>query len=126
MADPERAQSILAGIADAGIRVSIDDFGTGHSSLAYLKDLPVQEVKIDRSFIADMSVSRNNGMIAKATIQLVHSLGLQVVAEGVEDAEVDSELRGLGCDYAQGYFYGKPQPLEAVERLLSSGAQEAA
>ena len=126
MADPERARSILAGIADAGVRVSIDDFGTGHSSLAYLKDLPVKEVKIDRSFIADMSVSRNNRMIAKATIQLVHSLGLQVVAEGVEDPEVHSELRGLGCDYAQGYYYGKPQPLAAVEELLAGEALEAA
>ena len=126
MADPERAQSILARIAAAGVRVSIDDFGTGHSSLAYLKDLPVQEVKIDRSFIADMSVSRNNRMIAKATIQLVHSLGLQVVAEGVEDAQVHSELRGLGCDYAQGYFYSRPQPLEAVEELLASAARCAA
>ena len=126
MADPERAQAILAAIAGAGVRVSIDDFGTGHSSLAYLKDLPVQEVKIDRSFIADMSVSRNNRMIAKATIQLVHSLGLQVVAEGVEDANVHSELRGLGCDYAQGYLYGKPQPLEAVEALLAGGVREAA
>jgi EAL domain-containing protein (putative c-di-GMP-specific phosphodiesterase class I) len=126
MADPERARSILTDIAGAGIRISIDDFGTGHSSLAYLKDLPVHEVKIDRSFIADMSVSRNNRMIAKATIQLVHSLGLQVVAEGVEDADVHSELRGLGCDYAQGYFYGRPQPLEAVERLLSTHEQAAA
>ncbi len=126
MADPERAQSILARIAAAGVRVSIDDFGTGHSSLAYLKDLTVQEVKIDRSFIADMAVSRNNRMIAKATIQLVHSLGLQVVAEGIEDAQVHSELRGLGCDYGQGYLYGRPQPLEAVEELLAGAAREAA
>lgn len=126
MADPDRARLILAAIADAGVRVSIDDFGTGHSSLSYLKDLPVQEVKIDRSFIADMSVSRNSRMIAKATIQLVHSLGLEVVAEGVEDANVHSELRGLGCDYAQGYLYGKPQPLAAVAELLADGAREAA
>lgn len=126
MADPDRARSVLVEIADAGMQVSIDDFGTGHSSLAYLKDLPVREVKIDRSFIADMSMSRNNRMIAKAMIQLVHSLGLQVVAEGVEDPEVHSELRGLGCDYAQGYLYGRPQPLEAVERLLSSRVEQAA
>jgi diguanylate cyclase (GGDEF)-like protein len=126
MADPDRARSVLAEIADAGIHISIDDFGTGHSSLAYLKDLPVREVKIDRSFIADMSMSRNNRVIAKAMIQLVHSLGLQVVAEGVEDPEVHSELRGLGCDYAQGYLYGRPQPLEAVERLLSSDVEQAA
>jgi len=125
MADPERARSILDDIAKAGIHISIDDFGTGHSSLAYLKDLPVDEVKIDRSFIADMSVSRNSRMIAKATIQLVHSLGLRVVAEGVEDAEVHSELRGLGCDYAQGYYYGRPQSLESVEQLLADGVQQA-
>jgi diguanylate cyclase (GGDEF)-like protein len=126
MADPERARSILAQIAATGVRLSIDDFGTGHSSLAYLKDLPVQEVKIDRAFIADMSVSRNNRMIAKATIQLVHSLGLEVVAEGVEDEEVHSELLGLGCDYAQGYFYGRPQPLAAAEELIAGDAREAA
>jgi len=126
MADPDRARAILAQIATAGVRVSIDDFGTGHSSLAYLKDLPVHEVKIDRSFISDMSVSRNNRMIAKATIQLVHSLGLQVVAEGVEDPEVHSELRGLGCDYAQGYFYGRPQPLRAVELMLAASTMQAA
>ena len=126
MADPERARSILVDIAGAGIHISIDDFGTGHSSLAYLKDLPVHEVKIDRSFIADMATSRNNRMIAKATIQLVHSLGLQVVAEGVEDVEVHSELRGLGCDYAQGYFYGQPESLEAVEQLLAADTLQAA
>lgn len=126
MADPERARSILDDIAKAGIHISIDDFGTGHSSLAYLKDLPVDEVKIDRSFIADMSVSRNSRMIAKATIQLVHSLGLRVVAEGVEDAAVHSELRGLGCDYAQGYYYGRPQSLESVEQLLADGVRQAA
>ncbi|MGH3066307.1 MAG: putative bifunctional diguanylate cyclase/phosphodiesterase [Gaiellaceae bacterium] len=126
MADPERARSILDDIAKAGIHISIDDFGTGHSSLAYLKDLPVDEVKIDRSFIADMSVSRNSRMIAKATIQLVHSLGLRVVAEGVEDPEVHSELRGLGCDYAQGYYYGRPQSLESVAQLLADGVRQAA
>jgi EAL domain-containing protein (putative c-di-GMP-specific phosphodiesterase class I) len=83
-------------------------------------------VKIDRSFISDMSVARNNRMIAKATIQLVHSLGLEVVAEGVEDAEVHSELRGLDCDYAQGYLYGRPQPLHALDALLAANAQRAA
>jgi diguanylate cyclase (GGDEF)-like protein len=126
MSDPERAQFILAELAEAGVHVSIDDFGTGHSSLAYLKDLPVHEVKIDRSFISDMSVSPSNHMIAKATIQLVHSLGLLVVAEGVEDVEVHRELRKLGCDYAQGFLYGRPQPLQAVELMLAADDQEAA
>jgi diguanylate cyclase (GGDEF)-like protein len=126
MADPERALAILSRIAGAGVRVSIDDFGTGHSSLAYLKDLPVHEVKIDRSFVSGMALSRNNRMIVKATIQLVHSLGLQVVAEGVEDGQVDSELRGLGCDYAQGYLYGRPQPVEAWGGLLATLRRRAA
>lgn len=126
MADPERAQSVLAELAGAGVRVSIDDFGTGHSSLAYLKDLPVCEVKIDRSFISDMGVSRDNRMITKATIQLVHGLGLLVVAEGVEDAKVHNELLRLGCDYAQGFHYGRPQPLQAAEQMLASQDREAA
>jgi len=120
IADAERAQSVLARIAATGVRVSIDDFGTGHSSLAYLKDLAVDEVKIDRSFISDMTVTRQNRMIVRAMLQLAHSLGLDVVAEGVEDLEVHHELRALGCDTAQGYLYGAPQPLSAIPELLSS------
>ena len=120
MADPERAQEVLERIVATGVRISIDDFGTGHSALAYLKDLPVGEVKIDRSFVSDMALSHSSRMIVKATVQLAQSLGLQVVAEGVEDAETHSALRRLGCDYAQGYLYGKPLSgdlvLEALER----------
>lgn len=126
MADPERARRILDRIVATGARVSIDDFGTGHSSLAYLKELPVHEVKIDRSFIADMALSRSNRMIVKATVQLAQSLGLQVVAEGVENAETHSALRGLGCDYGQGYFYGKALPADEVAALLARPNVEAA
>ena len=116
MGDPERVKSVLDRIVATGVRVSIDDFGTGHSSLAYLKDLPVHEVKIDRSFISDMAVSPHDRLIVQATIQLAHSLGFQVVAEGVETVEVRNALREMGCDYAQGFFYGRPQPAETVTR----------
>jgi diguanylate cyclase (GGDEF)-like protein len=120
MADPERAKAILDDIVAIGIRVSIDDFGTGHSSLAYLKDLPVHEVKIDRSFIFGMAASPHDRLIVQATIQLAHSLGFQVVAEGVETAEVTNALREMGCDYAQGYFYGRPEPAEAVNHAAQA------
>jgi diguanylate cyclase (GGDEF)-like protein len=126
MADPERAKEVLERIVATGVRVSVDDFGTGHSSLAYLKDLPVGEVKIDRSFISDMALSRSDRMIVKATVQLAHSLGLQTVAEGVEDPKTHTELRGLGCDYGQGYLYGKPLPGELVREALERRDVEAA
>jgi diguanylate cyclase len=126
MADPDRARRILERIVATGARVAIDDFGTGHSSLAYLRELPVHEIKIDRSFITDMTVSRSNRMIVKATVQLAQSLGLQIVAEGVENAETHSALRGLGCDYAQGYLYGRALPADAVADLLAPRDAEAA
>jgi diguanylate cyclase (GGDEF)-like protein len=124
MGDPERAKAILDDIVATGVRVAIDDFGTGHSSLAYLKDLPVHEIKIDRSFISGMAASPHDRLIVQATIQLAHSLGFQVVAEGVETVEVRNALREMGCDYAQGYFYGRPEPAEAVIRAAQ--AREAA
>lgn len=124
MGDPERAKAILDDIVATGVRVAIDDFGTGHSSLAYLKDLPVHEVKIDRSFISGMAASPHDRLIVQATIQLAHSLGFQVVAEGVETVEVRNALREMGCDYAQGFLYGRPEPAETVIR--STPTREAA
>ena len=126
MADPERAQSVLERIASTGVRISIDDFGTGHSSLTYLKSLPAHELKIDMSFVSGMTVSRQDRMIVLATIHLAQSLGLRVVAEGVETHEVHNALRALGCDYAQGFLYGRPQPAEEAASLLSNGTREAA
>lgn len=126
MAAPDRARSILNRIVVAGIQVSIDDFGTGHSSLAHLKNLPAHEVKIDRSFISDMTVSTHDRMIVLAAIQLGHSLGLRIVAEGVETKAVHDALVEQGCDQAQGYLYGSPEPAEAVTSMLSSGGLEAA
>jgi diguanylate cyclase (GGDEF)-like protein len=126
MADPERAQAVLERIAATGIRISIDDFGTGHSSLAYLKSLPAHELKIDKSFVSGLMVSRQDRMIVHATIHLAQSLGLQVVAEGVETQEVHNTLRSLGCDRAQGYLYGRPLPADEAESLIRPETLEAA
>ena len=122
MGDPERAKAILDDIVATGVRVAIDDFGTGHSSLAYLKDLPVHEVKIDRSFISGMAVSPHDRLIVQATIPLAHSLGFQVVAEGVETVEVRDALREMGCDYAQGYLLSKPLPGPELLELVRNWA----
>ena len=91
-----------------GLQLSIDDFGTGYSSLAYLKRLPVREIKIDKSFVRDMARDENDAVIVKSTIDLGHNLGLKVVAEGVESEKIYGTLAAMGCDYAQGYFLSKP------------------
>jgi EAL domain-containing protein (putative c-di-GMP-specific phosphodiesterase class I) len=118
MADPQRAGATLERIVSTGVRVSIDDFGTGHSSLAYLKNLPVHEVKIDRSFIAPLTVSPHDRLIVHAMIELAHNLGLQVDADGVETDAIDAALRQLDCDQAQGYLYARPQPAVNFTSLL--------
>jgi diguanylate cyclase (GGDEF)-like protein len=110
MADPFRAMSVLRRLSEMGVKLSIDDFGTGYSSLAYLKRLPVDAVKIDKSFVLGMSADDNDGAIVRSTIDLARNLGLRVVAEGVETSEIWTELRGLGCDVAQGYLISKPVP----------------
>jgi diguanylate cyclase (GGDEF)-like protein len=118
MADPAHALQIIAGLRAMGLRIAIDDFGTGYSSLGYLKRLPVDELKIDRSFIRDLATDKDDLAIVRSTIGLGHDLGLSIVAEGVEDAATWELLRGLGCDVAQGYFMGRPMTAEAfVEEL---------
>jgi diguanylate cyclase (GGDEF)-like protein len=106
MANPALALTILTGLHDLGIPLSIDDYGTGYSSMAYLRRLPVDELKVDRSFVADMS--GNGAVLVRSAIDLGHNLGLTVVAEGVETAAHVTTLRSLGCDVAQGYHYARP------------------
>jgi EAL domain-containing protein (putative c-di-GMP-specific phosphodiesterase class I) len=108
MADHRRATTILSRLSKMGVRLSIDDFGTGYSSLAYLQELPVDAIKIDKSFVMDMGTDEGNATIVHSTIDLGHNLHLEVVAEGVESQASYDKLAELGCDYAQGYFLSKP------------------
>jgi diguanylate cyclase (GGDEF)-like protein len=108
MEDPAHAQKVLDRLAELGVKLSIDDYGTGYSSLSYIMRLPVQELKIDRSFISRMASDEEVSTIVRSTIDLGHNLGLKVVAEGVEDQSAWNILRSLGCDDAQGYFMSKP------------------
>jgi len=110
MDDPQRAEATLYKLAEQGFKLSIDDFGTGFSSLAYLKRLPVNELKIDKSFVMGMDQDENDAKIVRSTIDLAHNLGLTVVAEGVESQTLLDQLRELRCDEAQGYFIAKPMP----------------
>lgn len=113
MDDPQRAEATLNKLAAMGFKLSIDDFGTGYSSLAYLKRLPVSELKIDKSFVMGMSNDSNDAKIVRSTVDLAHNLGLSVVAEGVEDQAILSALRELQCDEAQGYYISRPMPAQA-------------
>ena len=110
MDDPQRAQNTLHILSDRGFKLSIDDFGTGYSSLAYLKSLPVDELKIDKSFVMNMESDEDDAKIVRSTIDLAHNLGLTVVAEGVENTLIWDQLKALECDEAQGYFMSKPIP----------------
>ncbi|WP_016832394.1 EAL domain-containing protein [Herbaspirillum lusitanum] len=110
MDDPVRAQLTLERLHAMGVELAIDDFGTGYSSLAYLKRLPVDELKIDKSFVMNMEHDADDAKIVKSTIDLGHNMGLRVVAEGLETLAVWNLLRQMGCDQAQGYFMSKPMP----------------
>ena len=110
MDDPQRAEATLNRLNECGFKLSIDDFGTGYSSLAYLKRLPVDQLKIDKSFVMAMEKVNGDAMIVRSTIDLAHNLSLTVVAEGVENAVVYNLLKKLGCDQAQGYLISKPMP----------------
>ncbi|HUP06563.1 MAG TPA: EAL domain-containing protein [Caldimonas sp.] len=114
MAEPQRALMILERLASAGFRLSIDDFGTGYSSLAYLKRLPVHELKIDQSFVRHLRSDSSDAKIVRSTVDLAHALGLTVVAEGVENAAVWELLRELRCDQAQGFHMGRPMPADEL------------
>jgi diguanylate cyclase (GGDEF)-like protein len=122
MEDPVHAQKVLDRLAELGVKLSIDDYGTGYSSLSYIMKLPVQELKIDQSFISRMATDDEISTIVRSTIDLGHNLGLQVVAEGVEDAAVWNMLRALGCDDAQGFYMSKPLEANALASWLRANA----
>jgi diguanylate cyclase (GGDEF)-like protein len=108
MTEPLRARELLKNIRETGIQLSIDDFGTGYSSLSYIKKLPINEIKIDRSFVMEMASEDEDMIIVQATIQLAHNLGLKIVAEGVYNKETWESLKAFKCDIAQGYYISKP------------------
>jgi diguanylate cyclase len=122
MIEPARAMETLNHLKTMGLRFSIDDFGTGYSSLGYLKKLPVNAIKIDRSFIKDMVVDEDDTAIVRSTIDLAHNLGLAVIAEGVETKAVYDKLAAMGCDEAQGYYMCKPLPTDELEHWLAESS----
>jgi EAL domain-containing protein (putative c-di-GMP-specific phosphodiesterase class I)/GGDEF domain-containing protein len=125
MDNPEMALRIVDRFAEAGIAVSLDDYGAGLSSLTYLKRIRADELKIDKSFILGLDQSARDALVVKSTIDLAHSLGLKVTAEGVESPTALALLRGMGCDLAQGYLIGRPVPLAEVIQRLEGPAVEA-
>lgn len=126
MSNPARALASLQQLHAMGVRLSIDDFGTGHSSLAYLKRLPVDELKIDRAFVMNLDSDDADASIVRSTIDLAHEMGLKVVAEGVETESVAGQLCRLGCDEAQGFLFSRPLMADDFRRWASVGANGAA
>ncbi len=121
MMDRIRARAALTALRETGVTIAVDDFGTGYSSLAYLRDLPIDELKLDRTFVSPMTGDALAAALVSSTIDLAHSLGLRMVAEGVEDASAYDELARLGCDQAQGFFMSRPQPAEDLDLALLDG-----
>ena len=123
MGDPARATDVLQRLHDLGVRLSIDDFGTGYTSMAYLRRLPVDELKVDRSFVTSMTSNEHDAVLVRTAIDLGHNLGLTIVAEGVENAGHVAALRALDCDIAQGYHYARPMPAADLTALLERAVQ---
>ena len=119
MAEPSRAVAVLEQLSSLGVRLAVDDFGTGYSSLSYLKQLPVDEVKIDQSFVKALSEDGEDAAIVGSIISLGRHLGLQVVAEGIEDRDTWTRLESMGCALGQGYYLGRPMPVEDFLGWLS-------
>jgi EAL domain-containing protein (putative c-di-GMP-specific phosphodiesterase class I) len=119
LTDPEVAAEVLTRVAAAGVRVSIDDFGQGQTSLGYLSTLPLHELKIDKSFVADLPDNPGHAAIVRSVVELGHNLGLQVVAEGVETPAVVAVLASSGCDIAQGFLLARPMSPDQLPGWLS-------
>ena len=118
MSEPVRAVECIKKLCALGLQIAIDDFGTGYSSMAYLKEMLVAKIKIDKSFVKDMAINPNDAVIVRSTVELGHNLGLKVVAEGVEDQAVWDRLKALGCDSAQGYYMSHPLPSSEFAQWL--------
>jgi diguanylate cyclase (GGDEF)-like protein len=119
MRNPEQAQTVMQALADLGVRLAVDDYGTGYSSLEYLLKLPINEIKLDRAFCANIVTELRATAIVRSTVDLTHALGLRMVAEGVEDAGTLFILNELGCDLVQGWHLGRPMPAQAFEMLVA-------
>lgn len=120
MNDPESTLEIMERLHGMGYQFSIDNFGTGYSSLAYLRKMPVTEIKIARSFVMGIMDNENDAIIVKATINLAHNLGLQITAQGVESKEIIFRLKDYGCDMAQGYYLNKPLSVTDFTQWMST------
>ena len=118
MTNPKKSIDILNQLNELGIEIAVDDFGTGYSSLAYLKQLPLSKLKIDKSFIMDMMEDDNDAMIVRSTIDLAHNLGMQVVAEGIEEKEMLELLSILGCESGQGYYISRPKSEDDLQNWI--------
>jgi len=120
LVDPDRMLQVITRLGEAGFKFALDDYGTGYSSLAYIKDLALDEIKIDRAFVTAIDANSQNAAIVRSTIELGHSLGMMVIAEGVETEEELRHLQAFGCDYAQGYGISRPMPAEDIPRWMAA------
>ena len=120
--DMERTRTVLDQLRHSGIRIAIDDFGSGYSALSYLRDLPIDEVKLDSTFIAPIPVDERAAAVVRAVVDLCHTLNLTTVVEGVEDAETAARLREFGCDVGQGYHFSPPLTSDELLELLRRSA----
>jgi EAL domain-containing protein (putative c-di-GMP-specific phosphodiesterase class I) len=123
--NPEMALEVLDRFARNGVHISIDDYGSGLSSLAYLKQIRADELKIDKAFVMQMAESQRDALLVRSTVDLAHSLGLKITAEGVETDMALSLLAGMGCDLAQGYLIAKPMPLKELLTFLAQETSKA-
>jgi EAL domain-containing protein (putative c-di-GMP-specific phosphodiesterase class I) len=126
MDNPDRAIAALESWRGHGVNISIDDYGTGQSSLGYLQKLPATELKIDKSFVQTIGIDQRNAIMVRSTIVLAHELGMKVVAEGIEDAECLQLLTEMGCDSGQGYHIARPMSADAMIDFLGERARHAA